>query len=102
MFVGVYGNCFFNTTALVTSVRNFPRSRGLLLGLLKGVVGLSGAIYAQLYNATLAPDQASFLLLLAVGPAAIALLVVPFLHPTGEGTPLPPPTIFRWCGKRHW
>ncbi|CAN6280629.1 unnamed protein product [Urochloa humidicola] len=80
--VATNSQCFATTGALVSSVNNFPEDRGLVLGLLMGFSGLSGAILAQLHRAFCGAgdDGKALLLLLAWLPSAVFILFAPCIR----------------------
>ncbi len=79
------GNSLFDTAALLCAMEAFPNERGVVSGLMKAYLGLSSAIFAQVYAAAV-PDQeapdapARFVLLVAVVGGAVAFACVPLLR----------------------
>ncbi|KAE9608468.1 hypothetical protein Lal_00030215 [Lupinus albus] len=75
-WLGSNGQTFLNTTNVVTSLRNFPQYSGTIVGIMKGFLGLSGAILIQLYHTFCDRDPTTYLLMIACLPTFICILLM--------------------------
>ncbi|RCV33318.1 hypothetical protein SETIT_7G074700v2 [Setaria italica] len=83
IFVGNNSATYFNTHSLVTCILNFPTSRGPMVGILKGFLGLTSAILTQIYAVMHTTDQTKLVLTVAVGPALVAIAMMFVIRPVG-------------------
>ncbi|KAI4343600.1 hypothetical protein L6164_010934 [Bauhinia variegata] len=81
IFVGTNCTPYYNTASLVACVQSFPENRGPVVGILKGFVGLSGAILTQIVAMMNTHDQASLILVIALGPATVAACLMFIIRP---------------------
>lgn len=88
--IATHGSAWLGTAVLVTNMRNFPVSRGAVAGILKGYVGLSAAVFTEVYTMALDGSASKLLLLLTLGIPVIGLLMMYFIRPctpaSGEGS----------------
>jgi len=79
--MGGNSTTWMNTAVLVTCMRNFPRNRGPVVGILKGYIGLSTAIFTDLCTALFASSPSSFVLMLTLIPGIVCVTSMIFLRP---------------------
>ncbi|XP_010495184.1 PREDICTED: protein NUCLEAR FUSION DEFECTIVE 4-like [Camelina sativa] len=83
IFIGNNGETYFNTGTLVSGVQNFPKSRGPVVGILKGFAGLGGAIMSQIFTMLNSSNPASLILMVAVTPAVVGVSLMFLIRPVG-------------------
>ncbi|XP_057516657.1 protein NUCLEAR FUSION DEFECTIVE 4-like [Amaranthus tricolor] len=76
MFLAAHAQTFFSTANVVTGVLNFPDYNGTIVGILKGFLGLTGAITIQIYQAFFKGNQSTFILILALLPSTVTFSVM--------------------------
>ncbi|KAL1531780.1 protein NUCLEAR FUSION DEFECTIVE 4-like [Salvia divinorum] len=80
MLVAAHAMTFFNTANVVTGVHNFPSYSGTIVGIMKGFLGLSGAILILVYQTIFKHDPSSYILLLALLPPINTVLFMGFVR----------------------
>ncbi|CAA7013652.1 unnamed protein product [Microthlaspi erraticum] len=80
MLIAAQSLTFLNTANVVSSLENFSDYGGTAVGIMKGFVGLSGAMLIQLYETICPGDPKTFILLLAIVPSLLSVLVMPLVR----------------------
>lgn len=76
MWMAAHAQTFFNTTNVVSGVHNFSDYSGTIVGIMKGFLGLSGAILIQVYYTVLKDQPSAFILMLAILPTSVSLVLM--------------------------
>ncbi|OMO96588.1 Nodulin-like protein [Corchorus capsularis] len=80
MLFAAHAQSFFNTANVVTTVCNFPHYGVTAVGIIKGFLGLGGAILIQVYETLFNNKPTSYLLMLALLPSVNPLLLMWFVR----------------------
>ncbi|KAI7736005.1 hypothetical protein M8C21_023867 [Ambrosia artemisiifolia] len=80
MFIAAHAQTFFNTANVVVAVCNFPDYSGTSVGIMKGFLGLSGAILIQIYQTLFNGIPTTFLPMLAIFPTFVSLALMSLVH----------------------
>ncbi|KAM0033363.1 putative MFS transporter superfamily [Helianthus debilis subsp. tardiflorus] len=81
LVVATNSSAWLGTAVLVTNMRNFPLSRGTVAGILKGYVGLSAAVFTEVYTMVLKGSASALLLFFTLGIPVICLSLMYYIRP---------------------
>uniref|UniRef100_A0A2N9G741 Major facilitator superfamily (MFS) profile domain-containing protein n=1 Tax=Fagus sylvatica TaxID=28930 RepID=A0A2N9G741_FAGSY len=80
MFLSTHSSAFFTTANVVTGLQNFPQSGGTIVGIMKGFLGISGAILIQVYGIFCKGKPSTFILMLALLPTFVSIVLMFFVR----------------------
>ncbi|CAH9131562.1 unnamed protein product [Cuscuta epithymum] len=92
-FIAAHSQTFFNTANVVTAVRNFPGYGGTVVGIMKGFLGLSGAILIQVYQTLFNNNPSALILMLALLPTLTSLVLMCLVKVHQKSPP--------WTDEKH-
>nr|POF24340.1 protein nuclear fusion defective 4 [Quercus suber] len=76
MFLAAHSQTLFNTANVVSGLENFPNYGGTIVGIMKGFLGISGAILIQMYDTLCKGEPSTYLLMLALLPTLVSLVLM--------------------------
>jgi Nodulin-like len=79
------GAAFLDGTFVPLAMKNFPRNRGVVAGVLKSTFGLSASILTTVYTGFFSPHTTPFLLFLGLFICTVALLSLWCVQRRGGG-----------------
>jgi len=85
--IACFSMSWYDTSNVITNVKNFPSHRGLVIGMSKAFNGLGAAVFAQLYLGVFKPNSRAFLQLVPIIAIAVAMGGSVFLNPVENPTP---------------
>nr|XP_043618301.1 protein NUCLEAR FUSION DEFECTIVE 4-like [Erigeron canadensis] len=90
LVVATNSSAWLATAVLVTNMRNFPLSRGTVAGILKGYIGLSAAVFTQVYTTILKGSASALLLFFTLGIPVLCLALMYYVRPCTPASEIDP------------
>ncbi|CAN0838607.1 Protein NUCLEAR FUSION DEFECTIVE 4 [Linum grandiflorum] len=84
--VATNSSAWLSTAVLVTNMRNFPLSRGIVAGILKGYGGISAAVFTEIYTILLHGSSSNLLIFLALGIPILCFAAMYFVRACTESS----------------
>ena len=78
--VATNSSAWLSTAMLITNMINFPVSRGIVAGILKGYAGLSAVVFTEIYSTVLQKSFSNLLMFLSFGVPILCFVMMYFVR----------------------